>query len=656
MHRALSPTARQTLLELPRHTKRALLVLLDFLTLSGVLWLAMTLRYGVPYWPHDLASALLAVAGPALTIATFAYAGMYRLVTRYLGTHGHTRIVASVLFSVLVWSALVFMVGQRGLPRSVIVIYAVIGSAAAMLARYWIASILKSSGVDLQRLAAPKDRHAVIIYGAGQAGLELAGALARVPGRQVVGFCDLSPTLWGQYVGGHKVYRPAKLAHTIERFDVKEVLIALPGSSRQQRRLILKELETFPVKVNVMASMDDIATGRIAADDLRPVDVADLLGRDSVPPVSDLLSRNTSDKNLMVTGAGGSVGSELVRQLLRHGPARIVLFDLSETALFEIDMEARERVAALPVDRRPEIVPVLGSVLDAQLIADVLKRYAIATVYHAAAYKHVPMVERNVAVGLANNIFGTEVLAEAAVANGVERVVLISTDKAVRPTNVMGASKRIAELVLQAGASQNPSTVFTMVRFGNVLDSSGSVVGRFRRQIKAGGPVTVTHPEVIRYFMSIPEAAELVIQAGAMAKGGEVFVLDMGEPVKIVELAQLMIRLSGLEPKDDAHPNGDIEIVFTGLRPGEKLYEELLIRGAISGSEHPRIMRSDEPFLTPAELRRELDLLRAAIALRDTDAIQAILLRTVEGYRPDEDARLETKTAATWVSASRTLH
>ena len=361
---------------------------------------------------------------------------------------------------------------------------------------------------------------------------------------------------------------------------------------------------------------------------------------------------------MLVTGAGGSVGSELVRQVLRQGPRRLVLFDVSEAALYEIAMEVTDLVAAgKPDASKPEIISVLGSVLDAALVNETLRRAEIETIYHAAAYKHVPIVEQNAAVGLSNNIFGTEVVADAAIACGVERMVLISTDKAVRPTNVMGASKRLAELVLQARASVNPPTVFTMVRFGNVLDSSGSVVHRFRHQIKSGGPVTVTHPEVIRYFMSIPEAAELVIQAGAMAKGGDVFVLDMGEPVKIDDLAALMIRLSGFEVRNDANPDGDISIVYTGLRPGEKLYEELLLGANTTGTEHPRILRSDEPALSPAELLRELGLLKAAMTMRDVETIQAVLTRTVEGYRPDADAQaVEKIPAAAWVAPTRTLH
>jgi FlaA1/EpsC-like NDP-sugar epimerase len=546
---------------------------------------------------------------------------------------------------------------HHGVPRSVIFTYGLVAAAVIMLSRGAIGWVLKTTGINFPRFEAAKERHGVIIYGAGQAGLELAKSLSRLPGREVIGFCDLSPSLWGQYVGGFKVYRPDRLARIIERYDVKEVLLAIPSSDRHLRRSVLKELELHPIPVNVMPSLEDIAAGRVAVTDLRPLDVADLLGRDSVPPIPNLLARNTSGKNVLVTGAGGSVGSELVRQVLRQIPARLILLDISEPALFEIEMEAREAVSGLTRGDRPEIVAVLGSVLDSLVVTETVGRYAIETIYHAAAYKHVPMVEHNPGVGLTNNVFGTEVVAEAAVAGGVERVVLISTDKAVRPTNVMGASKRLAELVLQARASNSPSTVFTMVRFGNVLDSSGSVVGRFRRQIKAGGPVTVTHPEVIRYFMSIPEAAELVIQAGAMAKGGDVFVLDMGEPVRIVELARLMVRLSGLDIRDALNPKGDIEITYTGLRPGEKLYEELLIGGATSGTEHPRILRSDEPSLTPAELKRELDLLRAAISIRDVDTIQAVLMRTVEGYRPDRDTRaVENAPTANWVAPTRTLH
>lgn len=652
-----APTLRQWLLELPRPRKRALLIAIDFLMLNAVLWLLMSLRLGKLFFPETVSLALLLVFGPLVTVISFHYAGLYRMVTRYLGSRGHTRIVAAVTIGVLLWALVVFMSGQLGVPRSAIITYAFASTAAVMASRQLVAWFLKSSGIKLPRFDPNVARHNVLIYGAGPSGIELSSALSRMPDREVVAFCDASPTLWGQYVGGIKVHRPERVPRLIERYDVKEILLAIPSTERHLRRSVMKELQKLPVTVNIMPSLADIANGTVAVTDLRPLDVADLLGRDSVPPVVDLLARNTTNKSVLVTGAGGSVGAELVRQVLRQNPTTVVLLDVSEPALFQIELEAREIAAQQPVARRAKIVAVLGSVLDAKVVSDAISNHQVATIYHAAAYKHVPMLEHNPGVGLTNNVFGTEIVADAAVKHGVERVVLVSTDKAVSPTNVMGASKRLAELVLQARAMGNPSTVFTMVRFGNVLNSSGSVVDIFRRQIKAGGPVTVTHPEVIRYFMSIPEAAELVIQAGAMAKGGEVFVLDMGEPVKIVELARLMIRLSGLDVRDENSPDGDIEIVYCGLRPGDKLYEELLIGSTMTGTEHPRILRSDEPCLSSAELRRELDLLKSAIAIRDVDTIQAVLMRTVEGYRPDTDARaIENAPSSTWVSPSRTLH
>lgn len=656
--RLLLSRVRIWLLDLSRYQKRAILAAADFILLLILLWAIISLRYSEFYVPSTWSATGLFVLAPSTTVATLAHMGLYRFVTRYLGPHGQSRIVLGVAISVLIWSLIVFMSGQLGIPRSVIITYGIAGSLAMLMSRHAIGWFLKSSGITLPRFDEKTERRPVIIYGAGQMGLDLAQALHRTPGRDVVGFCDNSPSLWGQYVGGYKVYRPEKLRQAIDRFSVKEVLLAIPAHDKNERRLVLKELENYSVAVKIMPSLEEIASGRISVTDLRPLEVEDLLGRDSVPPYSDLLARNTKGKSVLVTGAGGSVGSELVRQVLRQGPKHLVLFDVSEVALYEIEMEVRDAVEARKGDtQKPEVSAVLGSVLDAGLVMETLQRFHVETIYHAAAYKHVPIVEHNAAVGLNNNVFGTEIVADAALACGVERMVLISTDKAVRPTNVMGASKRLAELILQARASLQPSTVFTMVRFGNVLDSSGSVVHRFRRQIKAGGPVTVTHPEVIRYFMSIPEAAELVIQAGAMAKGGDVFVLDMGEPVKIDDLAALMIRLSGLDVKNDANPDGDIPIVYTGLRPGEKLYEELLIGANTTGTEHARILRSDEPALTPAELQRELDLLKAAMDMRDVETIQAVLTRTVEGYRPDSDAQAaENAAPAQWVAPNRTLH
>jgi len=649
---------RSFLLDLPRRTKRAILVVLDFSALFLIVIFGMSVRYGGVFFPENWKTALLMVLAPTLTIVSLAYAGLYRLVTRYLGAHGHSRIATAVAVSVLIWALVVFMFGQQGIPRTVIMFYGIMGAATLVISRHLIGWGLRNYGIKLPKFEAGKDRTAILIYGAGHPGIELARALERIPGNDVVGFIDNSPTLWGQYVADFKVFKPEKLPRIIERFGVKEILLAIPGEDRNQRRAVLKQLEPYPVVVKTMPLLEEIAAGHIAISDLRPLDVADLLGRDSVPPIEGLLARNIRGKNVLLTGAGGSVGSELARQVFRQGPSRIVLFDVSEPALYAIDIELRDILNSMPEDTpRPMIVGILGSVLDAALVRDTLQRNAIDTIYHAAAYKHVPIVEHNAVVGLSNNLFGTETVAELALECNVERMVLISTDKAVRPTNVMGASKRLSELVLQARNAKKPNTVFTMVRFGNVLDSSGSVVGRFRRQIKAGGPVTVTHPDVIRYFMSIPEAAELVIQAGAMARGGEVYVLDMGEPVKIDELARLMIRLSGRDVRDESNPQGDIAIAYTGLRPGEKLFEELLIGANATSTEHPRILKLDEPVIDQAELARELELLRAAMATRDTTTIQAVLMRTVEGYRPEADASATaTAVASAWVAPSRTLH
>ncbi len=645
-------------MELPRFHKRAVLAAIDFVLLIAALWGAISFRYGHAWLPDTWGAAVLALSGPIITVAIFAHFGVYRLVTRYISYRGTSQIFLLVGLSVLIWSLLVFMSGQLGVPRSVIIGYGVSAALYIAMSRQVAGFILKSAGIRIPAFRKESSQKPVLIYGAGQMGVELLRALHRVPDLKPVGFIDLAPTLWGQKIGGIKVYRPDKLDRLIEREGVREVLMALPESQRRERRQILQELERYSVEVKILPAFEDVAAGRVGIADLRPVEVSDLLGRDPVQPKVELLERNTRAKSILVTGAGGSIGSELVRQIIKLGPRRLVLFELSEAALYEIEMEVRELIVALGASAiRPEVNIVLGSVLDAALVAETIRSYGIETIYHAAAYKHVPIVELNPIVGLTNNTFGAAVLAECASALDVERVVLISTDKAVRPTNVMGASKRLSELVLQAKAAEGSRTVFTMVRFGNVLDSSGSVVRLFRKQIKAGGPVTVTHTDIERFFMSIPEAAELVIQAGAMATGGEVFVLHMGEPVKIDDLARLMIHLSGLEVRDKDNPDGDIEIAYTGLRPGEKLYEELLIGARTTGTEHPRILRSDEPFLPAAELKRELEVLRAAMEQRDVAAIQAVLMRTVEGYQPSAD-ELEQSAAvrAAWVPPSRTLH
>ncbi|HEU4475342.1 MAG TPA: nucleoside-diphosphate sugar epimerase/dehydratase, partial [Methyloceanibacter sp.] len=440
------------------------------------------------------------------------------------------------------------------------------------------------------------------------------------------------------------------------------VLLAAPSASRGERRLALKALEPFPVAVKTLPALEEIAAGDVQVSDLRPIDVDDLLGRDPVTPDLELLTANVRGKVVMITGAGGSIGAELTRQLLKLGPKTLVLFELSEVALYDISMEIeddqrrmRKEAEGAAVDAT-RVISVLGSVLDRKLVARTIEELGVEVIYHAAAYKHVPIVEANPFAGLQNNTFGTLVVAETAKELGVERFVLVSTDKAVRPTNIMGASKRLAEQILQA-LTQEPATttVFTMVRFGNVLDSSGSVVKLFRSQIKAGGPVTVTHPEVIRYFMSIPEAAQLVIQAGTMATGGEVFVLEMGTPVKIADLARTMVRLSGLEVRDEAHPDGDIAIEYIGLRPGEKLYEELLIGENTTGTNHPRIFKNNEPIIPFEELVAVLERLEEAIHRLDDAEMQDVLRTTVEGYAPASGSH-PVAAKGEWQPASRTLH
>ena len=645
-----------SLLGLPRFTKRGILVALDFSLLSLALWLPLSLRYTTLYVPPDLTTALLLLSAPLVAVTTFALSGLYKLVTRYLGYRGHTRIIGSIWLSVLIWSLILLMSGQSGIPRSVVISYGILATLFIAASRELAAILLESVGIRLSELPADTERKPVIIFGAGQLGVQLLAALRRANDREPVAFIDTEPSLWRQYVAGLKVHNPEKLGQLIERYNVREILIALPEARRRERRRMLKELAVHPVEVKVLPAVEDITSGRVRVSDLRPLEVNDLLGRDKVPPNSELLARKTQDKSILVTGAGGSVGSELVRQLLKHGPRRIVLLDISEAALYEIESEARELIGSLRGSPRPELIAVLGSVLDAVHVRETIAHHGIEVIYHAAAYKHVPIVEQNPICGLSNNTFGAQVLAECAKAEGVDLVVLISTDKAVRPTNVMGASKRLAELILQAEAASGGSTVFTMVRFGNVLDSSGSVVRKFRQQIRAGGPVTVTHPEIIRYFMSIPEAAELVIQAGAMAHGGDLFVLDMGEPVRIDDLARLMIRLTGLDVKGPENPEGDIAIVYTGLRPGEKLYEELLIGANTTATEHPRIMRSDEPFLPRDELERELDLLKAAMNARDVETMQSVLMRTVEGYHSEGAGQDEDAPRPAWSPSTRTLH
>jgi FlaA1/EpsC-like NDP-sugar epimerase len=648
------------LIERPRWFKRIFLIANDMALLTIALWAAYSLRLSQFYVPESFGMILLMAAAPIIGVITFHMRGLYKLVTRYIGPEGTTRIYVAVIIAVLAWALLVLLSGIKGHPRSVVVIYGLIAAGLIRLSRQWAAALLLKAAPQHKPVSFD-ERKNVIIYGAGTMGVQLLRALNETNQFNMVAFIDNSPSLAGQVVHGVKVLRPGKIGKVITTENVKEVLLAMPSALRSERRAAIKALEPFPVVVKTLPALEEIASGRVEVSDLRPIEVEDLLGRDPVAPELELLTGHVKDKVVMITGAGGSIGSELTRQLLELGPKALILFELSEVALYEIEMEIEElkwrraKEPEAPPLADTKIIPVLGSVLDRKLVARIISTHDVEVIYHAAAYKHVPLVEVNPFTGVQNNTFGTLTLAEVAKEARVERFVLVSSDKAVRPTNVMGASKRLAELILQALAEPHGTTVFTMVRFGNVLDSSGSVVRRFRNQIQAGGPVTVTHPEIIRYFMSIPEAAQLVIQAGAMASGGEVFVLDMGTPVKIDDLARTMVRLSGLEVLDDNNPDGDIAIEYIGLRRGEKLYEELLIGENTTGTSHPRIFKNSEPVLAYAELVAALERLDDAIQRQDEADLQEMLRATVEGYKPGSTGH-PASVKDEWQPVSRTLH
>ena len=647
------------LIERPRWFERTVLIFNDLLLLTLALWAAYSLRLSQLYVPDTQPKILLMASAPLIGVAVFHLRGLYKLVTRFIGPEGTTKIYLAVIIATVAWALVVYMSGVRDHPRSAVVIYGLIAALLIRLSRQWAGAALLRAAPQHKPVSFD-ERKAVIIYGAGTIGIQLLRALNETGKYKTVAFIDSNPSLAGQFVHGVKVVRPEKISRVIDKDGVKEVLLATPSALRGERRLALKLLEAYPVMVKTLPALEEIASGRVEVSDLRPIEVEDLLGRDPVSPDLELLTANVSGKVVMITGAGGSIGAELTRQLLKLGPKTLVLFELSEVALYEISMEIEQLKRRMEIEAgssaETAVVEVLGSVLDRKLVSRTIQQLGVEVIYHAAAYKHVPIVEANPFAGLRNNTFGTLALAETAKKLGVERVVLVSSDKAVRPTSIMGASKRLAEQILQALAeNRGTSTIFTMVRFGNVLDSSGSVVRRFRNQIKAGGPVTVTHPEVIRYFMSIPEAAQLVIQAGTMASGGEVFVLEMGTPVKIDDLARTMVRLSGLEVRDETHPDGDIAIEYVGLRRGEKLYEELLIGENTTGTSHPRIFKNSEPILPYEELSAALERLEDAIQRMDEADVQELLRATVEGYVPaSTDHTVPAK--GEWQPVSRTLH
>ena len=572
---------------------------------------------------------LALVALPALAVA-----GLYRTVVRYIDLRVLAAASASLAAVVLLVYLAAFIFSVQLLPRSALLIFWFVAFTYVITSRFVARSLLRRS---LGQASRPRLRTA--IYGAGDAGAQLAQAMQFSTEYKAVCFLDDRRELQRKTVAGLRVYAPDHLDEAVIRHDVVQIVVAIPSASMAQKRRLIQRVEGSGLPVKILPGLLEMVDGRADVADIREVDVADLLGRDAVPPDPALFARNISGKVVMVTGAGGSIGSELCRQILSQKPRRLVLLDHSEFALYTIDHEVLQAAPGA------DIVTCLGSVLDETLLRDLMRQHKVQTVYHAAAYKHVPIVEANVQQGLRNNVFGTLNVARAALEADAETCILISTDKAVRPTNVMGASKRVAELVLQAAALRPSRTVFSMVRFGNVLGSSGSVVPLFRRQIQAGGPITITHPDIIRYFMLIPEAAQLVIQAGAMARGGEVFVLDMGEPVRIADLARSMIRLSGLTEKTAAQPDGQIEIKAVGLRPGEKLFEELLIGDDVVASDHPRIKSARERHIDPALLDKMLASLRQACESNDIDSMLRQMRNLVPEFRPAEEVNAEASAA-----------
>lgn len=609
--------------ELPRAHKRLAMLGSDVMVIPFALWTAIGLKLGIV--DHSIPeNGWLYLAAPLATIPVFARLGLYRAVVRFIGPRALIAVLAGVTMSVLLLALVNLAFARRELPVSVFAIYWALALIYVGGTRF-----LGRSLMQFRSGAAPR----IAIYGAGTAGAQLAAGLSGSGQFQIVAFLDDNPGLQRSLVNGVEVFSPDTLPELIQEDGVSTVLLALPSQPRRRRHEILRRLEPLGVHVQTVPDYSDILSGHARVDDIRDVEANDLLGRDPVPPNDRLLGACIQGKVVMVTGAGGSIGAELCRQILRLKPARMLLYEVSELALYSIDRELRLLSSRIP-SPDVEIISLLGNARHQNRMKEVLQSYGVHTIYHAAAYKHVPIVEENLIEGIHNNVFTTLNAAEAALECGVETFVLISTDKAVNPSNVMGATKRLAEIVLQALHEKGGNTRFCMVRFGNVLESSGSVVPLFREQIQRGGPVTVTHKDVIRYFMTIPEAAQLVLQAGAMARGGDVFVLDMGKPVRIEDLARRMISLMGLTVHDENHLDGDIEIAYTGLRPAEKLFEELLIGSNVTGTEHPMIMRAMEHSLHWSMVQQILEQLLQALNRGDCEHARSLLISAVVEYKP----------------------
>ena len=636
-----SPSSNQVaqmLLGLSRPLKRLIALAVDIVLIGFTVWFSFYLRLGEWVSPFAIEWQPLSAFWSALFIAVpiFILTGLYRNIFRFSGLPVLMTLLRAVGIYGFFYAPLITVIGLVGVPRTIGLIQPTLLFLAIAASRIFVAFWLGGGyRTKLKRANLPR----VLIYGAGTTGRQLASALRQSHQMNVLGFLDDDPKLAGNALNGHSIFSVSALEELVQKLNVTDVLLALPSVNRKRRNEIIAYVRSCRVHVRTLPSMTDLAKGKIAVSDIRELDIEDLLGRDPVEPNVSLLQKNITNKIVLVTGAGGSIGSELCRQIILEKPTKLVLFEQGEFNLYRLHQELLALAEKLNIST--PIVPVLGSVRDEERLGDIFSKEKPQTIYHAAAYKHVPLVEENPVEGILNNVFGTLAAAQVAVESGAENFTLISTDKAVRPTNVMGATKRLAEMVLQALANEvvanqgNSKTIFSMVRFGNVLDSSGSVVPRFKQQIAEGGPVTLTHPEVTRYFMTIPEAAQLVIQASAMATGGDVFLLDMGEPVKIIELARRIISLSGLTVCDDANPNGDIEIEIIGLRQGEKLYEELLIADNPQATENERIMKAHEDYLPWLVFGERLKVLKEYCVTNNQQQIEVVLKELVSGYSPD---------------------
>jgi len=610
-------------LEAKRSTKRIISIIYDCLAITLSIFLATYFRLGTLSIELNSGNLGCLFITLGVSIFTFIRLGLYRAVLRYMAHQAILTVLIGVFASSIALAASSYFL-HAGIPRTVPIIYIFTALIFVGVPRALIRSIVQ--------MFHPKGAIPTLIYGAGQRGNQLALSMQNSEEYRPVGFLDSDKRLKGSSIRNLTVYHLDQLPALIPANNVGLVLLAFDKESKSEQRKIVRQLELLHIPVRTLPPLSEIIDGKANTGDIRDIQIEDILGREPVSPNHELLSTNIHQKVVMVTGAGGSIGSELCRQILKQNPKELILFELNEHNLYKLNHELEELIKH--EGKTLTIAPLLGSVQDSNRLSSIMEHYKVATVYHAAAYKHVPLVEQNIIEGLKNNIFGTQRCAQAAIQTNVETFVLISTDKAVRPTNLMGASKRIAELTLQALAKEKHNTCFSMVRFGNVLGSSGSVVPKFRQQIESGGPVTVTHPEITRYFMTTPEAAQLVIQAGAMAKGGDVFVLEMGEPVKIADMAREMILLSGLTVQDDANPEGEIAIEYTGLRAGEKLYEELLVGDNCTGTQHPRIMRAEEEFITWQQASETLsEILQLAEEL-DHHGLRALILASPAAYQP----------------------